>query len=90
VFHHQLLEDNGMLIITPEAPLASEDFKELACEIGPYIERWGTPAALVTEAQSFPGWKDFGGLISHLRFVHDHHRKIKRVAVDYPPRYVPG
>jgi hypothetical protein len=81
VLRHQLLEDEGMLIVTPEAPLASDDFKELAREVDPYIQRRGTLTALVIEARSFPGWQDFGGLISHLRFVHDHHRKIKRVAV---------
>jgi SpoIIAA-like len=35
----------------------------------------------VIEAQSFPGWENFAGLVSHLRFVRDHHRKIQRVAV---------
>ncbi len=81
MLRHQLLEDEGILIVRPEAPLASEDFKELARQVDPYIEHEGMLAGLVIEAPSFPGWKDFGGLISHLRFVHDHHRKIKRVAV---------
>jgi SpoIIAA-like len=81
LLRHQLLEDEGMLIVTPEAPLATEDFQELAREVDPYIEKNGKLNALVIEARSFPGWKDFGGLVSHLRFVHDHHRKIKRVAV---------
>ncbi len=81
MLHHQLLEDEGMLIVTPEGPLSSEDFETVSREVDPYIQRKGNLSALVIEAPSFPGWKDFGGLISHFRFVHDHHRKIKRVAV---------
>jgi hypothetical protein len=33
------------------------------------------------EAPSFPGWENFAALLSHLRFVRDHHRRIRRVAV---------
>ena len=31
-------------------------------------------------AKSFPGWDSFGALVSHLKFVADHHRQIKRIA----------
>ena len=81
MLHHQLLEEEGILIVRPQSPLASADFQDLAQEVDPYIQRTGTLAALVIDAHSFPGWQDFGGLVSHLRFVHDHHRKIERVAV---------
>ena len=30
--------------------------------------------------KSFPGWESFGALVSHLKFVADHHQKIERVA----------
>lgn len=32
-------------------------------------------------AQRFPGWKDFGALPAHLRFVKQHHQKIEKIAV---------
>jgi hypothetical protein len=35
---------------------------------------------ILIEAQSFPGWNTFGALVSHLRFVRDHHRLVKRIA----------
>jgi hypothetical protein len=31
-------------------------------------------------SESFPGWESFGALVSHLRFVADHHRQIERIA----------
>ena len=33
------------------------------------------------EARSFPGWRNFGAFVSHIRFVVDHHRDIERIAV---------
>jgi hypothetical protein len=30
--------------------------------------------------KSFPGWESFGALVSHLKFVADHHQKIERIA----------
>ena len=33
------------------------------------------------EAATFPGWENFAALLSHLRFVRDHHRRIRRIAV---------
>ena len=31
-------------------------------------------------AESFPGWENFGALVSHLKFVADHHKHIDRIA----------
>jgi hypothetical protein len=38
-------------------------------------------AGLIIEAPSFPGWKSFGALVAHLRFVRDHHKFIRKIAV---------
>ena len=32
-------------------------------------------------AREFPGWENLGSLLRHLRFVRDHHRKVKRLAL---------
>lgn len=81
MLQHQLIDDESILIIAPEGPLAREDFTALAAEIDPAIERSGRLQGLMIEAQTFPGWEDFGALLTHLRFVRDHHRLIQRVAV---------
>jgi SpoIIAA-like len=77
---HQLLRDEGILIVSPQAPLEASDFEEVAREVDPYIEEKGSLRGVLVEAESFPGWHNFGALISHLRFVRDHHAKIKRIA----------
>jgi hypothetical protein len=77
---HELLREEGVLIVTPRGPLQAADFASLAREVDPYIAEQGSLAGLMIYAESFPGWKDFAGLISHLRFVREHHRKIGKVA----------
>jgi hypothetical protein len=81
MLQHELLRDRGILILKPEGPLKAEDFTALAGTIDPYIEQNGKLNGLMIEAPSFPGWDSFAALLSHLRFVRDHHRQIQRIAV---------
>jgi hypothetical protein len=78
---HELDQTDGVLPVAPEGPLAAEDFAELMAEVDPYIECTGGLRGLLIEAEAFPGWDGFGGLLAHLRFVRDHHRLIRRLAV---------
>jgi len=77
---HELLRERGILIVIPEGPLEKTDFEALAREVDPYIEAQGKLNGLLISAMSFPGWKDFAALVSHLRFVKNHHQKIRKVA----------
>ena len=81
MIHHELLSERGVLILKPEGALRAEDFVTLASTVDPYIEQHGELNGLMLEAQSFPGWDDFAALASHVRFVRDHHRRIRRIAV---------
>ena len=77
---HELNEEDGILIISPQSSLQSSDFAGIAEKIDPFIERKGGLNGVMIFAETFPGWENFGALLSHLRFVRDHHRKIKKVA----------
>jgi len=81
MIQYELLRDRGILILRPEAALRAEDFTALAGAVDPYLEQHGTLRGLMIEAPAFPGWEDFAALLSHLRFVRDHHRRIRRIAV---------
>jgi len=81
MIHPELLKDKGILIVRPQGPLRAEDFATLGALVDPYLEQHGALAGLMIDAPSFPGWDDFAALVSHLRFVRDHHRRIRRVAV---------
>jgi hypothetical protein len=80
MIHHELMRDQSILVITPDGPLQRTDFEHLAKEIDPFIASNGHLAGLMICAKWFPGWDSFGALVSHLRFVADHHRLIKRIA----------
>jgi hypothetical protein len=68
----------GILTVTPAAPLNKQDFINLAAEMDPYIEKEGKLSGLVIRIESFPGWENFAGLLSHLKFVREHHKKIQK------------
>jgi stage II sporulation SpoAA-like protein len=81
MIHFELLRDRGILILEPRGALTAGDFAALAATVDPFIEEHGDLRGLIIEAPSFPGWDDFAALVSHLRFVRDHHRRVRRVAV---------
>ena len=78
---HELLREQGVLVLKPEGALRSEDFESLGDVVDPYIEKHGDLKGLLVDAAAFPGWENFAALLSHLRFVRDHHRRIRRIAV---------
>jgi hypothetical protein len=78
---HELLQEDGILVLHPEGPLEAADFTTLASDVDAYLERHGTLRAVLIRAKSFPGWKDFGALLAHLKFLKEHLQKIEKVAV---------
>jgi hypothetical protein len=80
MIHFELLRDRGILIVTPQGPLEKTDFDLVGQEVDPFIAAKGKLTGLMIYAKSFPGWKNFEALLSHLKFVGEHHRKVERVA----------
>jgi hypothetical protein len=76
----QLLREQGILIVAPVGKLQAEDFERLRLMADPYIEEHGGLNGLLIDAESFPGWEDFSSMLSHIQFVRNYQRKIKRVA----------
>lgn len=81
MIEYELDRETAILHVRPTGALAGEDFVRLANEVDPFIDRTGDLAGLILEVSRFPGWENLGAAIRHFRFVHDHHRRIKKVAV---------
>jgi hypothetical protein len=81
MLEHKLDAANSILYLHPEGELEKEDFAKLAGVVNPYIEQHGNLAGVIVEAARFPGWDDFAAFTGHLRFVKDHHKHIKKVAL---------
>jgi hypothetical protein len=72
---------HNILLVRPESALDNNDFVEPAKAVDPQIEANGDLAGLIISAPSFPGWENFGAMVTHFRFVRDHQKHIKKVAV---------
>jgi SpoIIAA-like len=72
---------NSIVLVRPQSRLDKHDFVELAKAVDPQIEATGGLAGVIIDATSFPGWEDFGSMVSHFRFVRDHQKHVKKVAV---------
>jgi SpoIIAA-like len=81
MIEHTLDTTNAILYIRPQSSLEKADFEKLAREVDPFIEGTGNLAGLVIETPGFPGWSSFGAFAAHLRFVRDHHKHIKKIAL---------
>lgn len=71
----------GILEINPLSQLSSEDFQSLTTAVDEYIVEHGALTGIIISADPFPGWEDFGALVSHLKFVRGAQQDVSRVAV---------
>ena len=81
MIEHTLDTHNGILHIRPKSSLEQADFEQLAKAIDPYIAEEGDLKGLIVETPGFPGWSSFGAMAAHLRFVKDHHKHIRKIAL---------
>jgi hypothetical protein len=72
---------HSILLVRPQSALDTADFVELAKAVDPLIEANGDLAGLIINAPKFPGWDSFGTMVNHLRFVRDHQKHIKKIAL---------
>jgi hypothetical protein len=78
---HEFRQDDGILMLHPEGPLEAADFTTLTSEVDAYLGRHGTVRGVLIRAKSFPGWKNFGALLAHLKFLKKHLSRIEKVAL---------
>jgi hypothetical protein len=81
MLNYELRNDEGLLVLHPEGPLEAADFTALASQVDTYLEGHGKLRGVLIHAKSFPGWKDFGALLAHLKFLKKHLQRIEKVAV---------
>lgn len=75
-----LNEKDFIAILKPNGPLHESDFTSAKDIIDPFIEDTGKLKGIIIYVKSFPGWDSFSALISHLKFVNGHHKKVAKVA----------
>ena len=78
---HTLDTANAILHLRPRSALEPSDFEQLAKAVDPFIAERGDLAGLIVETPGFPGWSSFGAMAAHMRFVRDHHKHIRKIAI---------
>ena len=81
MIEHRLDTANSVLYLRPKSALTAEDFGRLAATVDPHIEAHGDLAGILIEVSAFPGWDSLGAMAAHFRFVRDHHRRVRKIAV---------
>ena len=81
MINHTLDQSNSILYVRPTEALGKDDFEALAKTVDPFLSQQGSLAGVVFEAAKFPGWEGLGAMAAHFRFVREHHKRIKKVAI---------
>ena len=77
----RLLPESGVIVAEISEPLHAQDFDALAATAQEWLETHDGLQGIVLHARTFPGWQNTGALRRHIRFVRDHQRKVRRIAV---------
>jgi len=78
---HRLLPESGVIVVEVKQALRAQDFDALAFTADAWIEAHGDLRGLVIRAREFPGWENLASFLRHMRFIRDHHRKVRRIAL---------
>ncbi len=80
MLHVELAPDHRWAILKPDGALDKQDFEAAARQIDPVITEHGGLDGLIIYVEKFPGWDSFAALTAHIKFVKEHHRKIRHLA----------
>lgn len=80
MLHVTLDQENKIALVEPDSPLSKNDFDEATRIIDPFIQKHGNLKGLIIHTESFPGWDSFRALVTHLKFINEHHKKVSKIA----------
>ncbi|RKF20229.1 STAS/SEC14 domain-containing protein [Alginatibacterium sediminis] len=61
--------------------LSKDDFARLQHEVDSRVGSEDEVNGLLIESQELPHWDSLAALSAHLKFIHNHHKKLKAVAI---------
>ena len=67
-------------ILEPTSALSKDDFLEASEVINPFIEEYDRLNGLIIYTKDFPGWDSFAAFLTHMKFIKEHHKYIKKLA----------
>jgi len=81
VLEFDIMKPEGIVVLTPIGALSEQDFSALNGAVDAYLAVETGIRGVLIRTKAFPGWASFAGFAAHIRFVHDHQKRIERVAL---------
>jgi len=75
-----LEEEAKLVILEPNAVLSKDDFLYAKSLIDPLIEKVGKLNGIIIYTKDFPGWNSFSAFLTHMEFIKEHHKQIRKLA----------
>ena len=73
--------DHNAILVEPLEELTREDFAELTKRFDAYVNQYDSIPNLIIHAPAFPGWDSFGAMTQHLKFIENHQKLIRKIAI---------
>jgi hypothetical protein len=73
--------EGDVLIVRPAGPIARKDVAALAKTADEYLAGHGTISGVMVHTPVFPGFASAAALADYVRFIADHHARVRRVAL---------
>ncbi|MBL4761112.1 MAG: STAS/SEC14 domain-containing protein [Gammaproteobacteria bacterium] len=74
-------ESRSIITLEPDNPLTIEDFQSASRIIDEHLSLKGSLKGIIIQTKAFPGWTSFQAFLGHLKFIKDHHKWVKHVAL---------
>jgi len=75
-----LNKEDSIAVLKLQGGLAEDDFVSVAKVIDPFIEEHGKLNGIIIYTESFSGWESFSALVTHMKFIGEHHKKVSHIA----------
>lgn len=73
--------DGDVLGVRPDGPITREDVATLARAADEFLAGHPKISGVMIETPTFPGFASVSAFADHVRFVADHHARVRRVAL---------
>jgi hypothetical protein len=73
--------EKSLVTLKPTTALSEDDFARLTTQVDDYIEQSHKSPNIMIVADSFPYWDSFKAMGAHVKFVREHHKQVKKVAI---------
>ena len=73
--------DGDVLVVRPEGRIARDDVATLTQTADAYLAAHGTISGVMVQTPVFPGFASAAAFADYVRFIADHHARVRRIAL---------